>query len=624
MSTPSKALVKVAEPSQRLARVRYVADIAADKGKYHAGRTHRYLWNVTKYAGGGVKYSVPGIIRWCRNESLGAAKEAAIRTGQAQRIERVTDKHRNSVLMRVGSVGLPPLFGLATLHNALGNIAYPLFVAPLILALAIIGSRLKGETITEKAPPRRRDLSQEVLDDALQAFKILKTPKHEFDTYATSVHIVKLPRKVTSGNGISAVVCDFDLPAGANATALDVVAKKDLLASYFGISPTQLDLQASAENNARVSLWMADSDPFAGKTVASPYLHDKRTSIWEGVRIGTDARGDAAVIPIIKQSIFIAGLMQQGKTSLGRIFVSVAVLDPYCDLVILDHKGGRDWTPAKKSSARFVSSSEPEEALETYRDLIRQMDERFAIIQRLGDEECPEGAITEKLAEERGMRPVLVLIDELQEAMTACNNKQREEMEGMIGRLTRRGPAAGFIVEVLSQRPDAKGVPMSFRGIAGTKIALPCADWKTSDMILGDGASARGLSAHLLPRTKPGSPARYIATQGPWEKMLKVDFMSRDDFVKICERGYLLRSAAGTLREEKQQAVSNLLDRVIEQLERQDELSPTDLAARLGGYEDEKNPGQKLSTELRAFGLKSHHDGSRRYFRLTDARVTTG
>jgi DNA segregation ATPase FtsK/SpoIIIE, S-DNA-T family len=46
--------------------------------------------------------------------------------------------------------------------------------------------------------------------------------------------------------------------------------------------------------------------------------------------------------------------------------------------------------------------------------------------------------------------------------------------------LVRKGPAAGIVVVLATQRPDAKTIPSGLRAVVGSRFALRVMDWRDS------------------------------------------------------------------------------------------------------------------------------------------------
>ncbi|MGH3900876.1 MAG: hypothetical protein ACRDTA_22055 [Pseudonocardiaceae bacterium] len=79
-------------------------------------------------------------------------------------------------------------------------------------------------------------------------------------------------------------------------------------------------------------------------------------------------------------------------------------------------------------------------------------------------EVCPEGKLTPEISRRYDLPVIFITIDELQEYLSAMPAALREEAVEKLTRLARRGPAAGFILNAASQRPDADSVPAETAG----------------------------------------------------------------------------------------------------------------------------------------------------------------
>ncbi|WP_249161763.1 DUF3631 domain-containing protein [Actinospica acidithermotolerans] len=115
----------------------------------------------------------------------------------------------------------------------------------------------------------------------------------------------------------------------------------------------------------------------------------------------------------------------------------------------------------------------------------------------------------------------------------------------MLCRLARRGPAAGFITDLASQRPDSDSVPTKLREIISIRFSVRCVDKASSDMVLGKGKAAIGADASLLSAEHMGVG---VLVTGPAEfDTVRTDYLDLPAFSVICEKGRALRQAAGTL-----------------------------------------------------------------------------
>jgi S-DNA-T family DNA segregation ATPase FtsK/SpoIIIE len=179
------------------------------------------------------------------------------------------------------------------------------------------------------------------------------------------------------------------------------------------------------------------------------------------------------------------------------------------------------------------------------KELIAEMERRFSIINGLSDEVCPEGKLTPQIAKRYDMPPVFVIIDELQEYFSALDPKEKEVALELLCRLARRGPAAGFILNLASQRPDSDSVPTKLREMISIRFSVRCVDKTSSDMVLGKGKAAIGADASLLSAEHKGVG---VLVTGPAEfDTVRTDYIDLPAFSVVCEKGRALRITAKTL-----------------------------------------------------------------------------
>jgi predicted XRE-type DNA-binding protein len=125
------------------------------------------------------------------------------------------------------------------------------------------------------------------------------------------------------------------------------------------------------------------------------------------------------------------------------------------------------------------------------------------------------------------------------------DDKEREEVVDDLARIASRGPAAGFISNYASQRPDAKSVPTKLREIITIRCCTQVTDKTSSDMVLGLGKAAMGADASLLSEDHVGVT---VLVTGPASfATVKNDMLTTAEFNAMCAKGRALRKAAGQL-----------------------------------------------------------------------------
>ena len=180
----------------------------------------------------------------------------------------------------------------------------------------------------------------------------------------------------------------------------------------------------------------------------------------------------------------------------------------------------------------------------------------------LDDEICPESKITPAMSRDPnlGMPITAVIIDEVH---VFLENPTREQIGGkkttlgdyiadLLTYLVRKGPAAGIIVILATQRPDSTTIPSRLRAVLGSRFALRVMDWRDSNIVLGEQMNTRGYDAStLLPSHKGVGILRPDGETDAGADMLAMTvrtyYMPNPQWREICTRGHALRESAGTL-----------------------------------------------------------------------------
>lgn len=430
--------------------------------------------------------------------------------------------------------------------------------AAAMLPLAYLGRGEDVQLLDNPTPPLRVDMTAQQLNDALRAAGLLKQGKGDDD--GPRVTCVMGP--VRDGRGWAVI---FDLPKGGGKTAADVLAKRTAIAAELGVDEIQViasRVRAAAGGNAgRVSMWVADDDPYLGSPNPSPLVKAETFSVWDPIPFGQDARGNRITVPVMWQSLFFGGLPRRGKTFTQRLMTAAGLLDPYVRHYVADGKGGADWMPMKAVAHRLVMGAEDDavEALKTMlKELLVEMERRFVLLRGLPVSVCPEGKLTPTIVEKYNLPVIFVTIDELQEYFTAMEREDREQVINDLCRIARRGPAAGFISNFASQRPDADSVPTKLREIITLRYCTQVVDQTSSDMVLGKGKAAQGADASVLSEDHKGTgvlvtgPASFVT--------VRADFLPGPDFAELCQRGRALRQKHNQLTGDAVQDVTAAAD----------------------------------------------------------------
>jgi S-DNA-T family DNA segregation ATPase FtsK/SpoIIIE len=183
-------------------------------------------------------------------------------------------------------------------------------------------------------------------------------------------------------------------------------------------------------------------------------------------------------------------------------------------------------------------------------------------MRELDNDICPESKVTPSMSRDSSLNmPITgIFIDEVQvplEERTPIKIQGKMIPAGQyIGELltwlAKKGPAAGIVLVLATQRPDTKTIPSALRAVLGSRFALRVMDWRDSNIILGEQMNTRGWdSSRLLPSHKGVGILRpdgeTAAGADVLAMMVRTDYMPNHDWTALCERGRELRAAAGTL-----------------------------------------------------------------------------
>ncbi|MFJ2584044.1 FtsK/SpoIIIE domain-containing protein [Streptomyces sp. NPDC087538] len=591
--------------------------------RYHGIRTPKYLVKTVLLAARGFFRATVGLWPTLSAQDHSAAVKA-LRAQSKARPEDVELATRLQMAHAERTRARRWRFGAAAVGVAAAVIGIALadpvlqtgIAGAVVTPLAYLGRGKETQFLDQGAPPLRVDMSAQQLNDALRAAGLLKSGKGDEEGPRVSCSM----GPVRDGRGWAVI---FDLPRGGGKTASDVLAKREVIAQELGVDEIQVIMSrvraAKGGNAGRVSMWVADDDPYLGTPNPSPLEKAERFSIWEPVPFGQDARGVRVDIPVMWQSMFFGGLPRRGKTFSQRLLTAAGLLDSHVRHYVADGKGGADWMPMKAVAHRLVMGAE-DDAIEALKamlaELLTEMERRFALLRDLPTSVCPEGKLTPDIVAKYNLPVIFVTIDELQEYFTAMEKEDRDQVINDLCRIARRGPAAGFISNFASQRPDAESVPAKLREIITIRYSTQVVDRTSSDMVLGKGKAAQGADASVLSEDHKGvgvlvtGPASYVT--------VRADYLDGPTFAGLCRKGRVLREQAGQLTGEAAGDVTAAADAAgvtvpaivsdtLEVMRHSPRMFTTDLLNGLVNL-DEDTYGdfnaEQLAAELEAAGVK--------------------
>ncbi|MBS6261306.1 MAG: cell division protein FtsK [Propionibacterium sp.] len=211
------------------------------------------------------------------------------------------------------------------------------------------------------------------------------------------------------------------------------------------------------------------------------------------VDVGRDADGETFKVKLKNASgLLLGGLPGGGKTAAASSFVlPLALAKEDVDMMIIDGKGGADWSAYESLVSKFISEST---SFESIRDelvnAVQEMNERIkSNADVLGHSNF--WSVSPEKRREAGVKLKLIVIDECQALfdMTGINDKEEKALRNEIIRactdLIKRGRSAGFFTIFITQKPTADSLPTAIRDNCALKISLRVSTPETEKAILG-------------------------------------------------------------------------------------------------------------------------------------------
>lgn len=339
---------------------------------------------------------------------------------------------------------------------------------------------------------------------------------------------------------------DIDLPS---VPAGDVIERRDKLAA--GLRRPLSVVWPSADpdsHEARLILWVGDKAP--NKAKPRPWTLEKagKVDLFDAFPVGRSPQGKPVGLTLMFASMVIGAVPRMGKTFALRLILLACALDVRAELHVFDLKGGADYRCLGPVAHRFRIGDEPEDIAYLAADtaeLRTEMRRRYKVLRELPEKICPEGKVTQALADRKALRlhPIVLAIDETQFGFE--HPEYGKQLEEDITDLVKRGPAAGITVILATQRPDAKSIPSGISGNAVIRYCLKVMKHDANDMVLGSGMHKAGIRATMFARSDRGTG--YLVGEGDDPQIVTFGFVDGVTAKAIVARARAAREAAGTV-----------------------------------------------------------------------------
>jgi S-DNA-T family DNA segregation ATPase FtsK/SpoIIIE len=265
-------------------------------------------------------------------------------------------------------------------------------------------------------------------------------------------------------------------------TAAQAISQIPAIESGLGMRPGSVRALPDPARADRIILRVIEDDPHA-QPVSWP--GQPETSITKPAVIGLFEDGRPVDAVILRRNVLIGGTTGSGKS--GILNVILAYLAACHDATIwgVDLKGGMELQPWAQCLTRLATT--PLEAVELFRDAIRELERRAAMMTAKG------ARVWEPT---RGMPALIIIVDEYAELSA--------EAQDYADSLARRGRAVAVNLIAATQRPTQEAMGgNAVRSQMDVRICLRVRERRDADLILGQGSVTAGWHAHAL--SQPGA-----------------------------------------------------------------------------------------------------------------------
>jgi S-DNA-T family DNA segregation ATPase FtsK/SpoIIIE len=536
------------DPVARHAAIAWARQFAVHWALFHLARLPLYYARLAARAPVGVGRIIIAVCSWAV-DAKGAEDRANLLYGvkpDPRSFVLHGDHHRRAIQWRTAALIVTATAAFFAGLSAWEQLSAPGQLAATVLSVVPLGMAGRradrpitdAATMTAAAPRLSAGLIIEALSAAVPKVKQAVTRKPESLTFVAPI--------TRDGKGWRA---DIQLPPGV--TAGDVIKEREALASGLRRPESCVWPEADGSdqaNAARLVLYVSDKPLASAEKVEWALAKKGRTNVFEPIPIGVDQRGRTVMVTLMYASGLIGAIPRMGKTFILRLLCLAAALDPRVELHLFNLKGGPDFKPLRHVAHTYRAGDDEADidaALAALRLAQKDMQRRYAVLEELGDERCPEGKVTDELASdpELDLYPVLFAFDECQVGFEhAVHGKAFEKL---VEDLVKRGPAVGYMVWLATQRPDAKSIPVGVRDNAVLRFCLKVIGYVANDMVLGTGMFSAGYQATAFARKDRG--IALMAGEGDDPRIVRAAYVDGKLAEIISLRARAVRKAANRL-----------------------------------------------------------------------------
>jgi S-DNA-T family DNA segregation ATPase FtsK/SpoIIIE len=426
-------------------------------------------------------------------------------------------------------------------------------LAVAVLALGVVG-RPQGKQLVKGTDFAAAGIVQkptaDMVIDALCRIGVPGMTLNATDRVKEEIRL-RAPGVARSARGYT---LELELPPGITAAA--VMDKREGLAGALRRKLGTVWPSKGPDHPGHLRLFLSDVPMATAPQSVWPLAkRSEPVDIFEPFALFTDQEGEWVDVTVMGTHVVIAGASGFGKSVALRQLAVACAFDPRVRLYVFDGKISGDLDPVRKVAHAYHEGAEPEdvqEQLAALRGLEREMRRRSRFLRDLPPEKRSPKVTSALASEFRGLSPIILLFDELQEYTeygTKGNRdemKIREEFRSIITRISRLGRSAGIAMVLVSQKPDADVLPTAIMGNCAIRICFKVTEQNHNDQVLGTGSYKSGLKATLFSQEDRGL-AWLKAAGDPqvvrsWSEMVELE-----PAVRLVEVAYRMRVERGLL-----------------------------------------------------------------------------
>ncbi|MEU4405049.1 FtsK/SpoIIIE domain-containing protein [Streptosporangium sp. NPDC023963] len=346
-------------------------------------------------------------------------------------------------------------------------------------------------------------------------------------------------------------------------------------ASALGVGESRVMFDLIDEHAGRLAIFVAKSDPFLTVHPSPLIGRTDALDFWAGVPAGVDGRGRTHTLRLVDASLLVAGEPRAGKSAAVNQILGAAGLAVTVKIHLFDGKGAGDHRPWRRIAHTAVKRDAPA-LLAHLKKMRNEMERVFDLL----DEAGGGSKLNPELCRQLGVDVELTVVDETRYYVTS---PQGAEIVDLMVDIASRGPAAGKLLVIASQRMTTDAIPGALKGVCSLRWGMRCPDTTASNAVLGQGAAGAGYNCSEIPRSHRG--VGILDADGADPVKVRSFFMddTGTDLVDVAAAAYELRRAAGTLPAREMAVVDDdPIELILSALDGAERLHTVDLVEALG------------------------------------------